>query len=204
MYRLIIFMLCLFFIDENSFAQDQILAGQAKSASCVACHGADGNSAANPVWPKLAEQHAKYLYKQLLDFKLASKDGRNNPIMAGITAGLSETDMQELAEYYESLTRTIDASDPALLEAGQNLYRGGNLQKGIPACMACHSPDGLGNGPAAFPLLSGQHAAYIADQLKAFRSGNRSNDLNHMMRDIAAKMSDQEIAAVASYIAGLH
>lgn len=183
---------------------DEIAAGKTKSMACVACHGEDGNSAANPIWPKLAQQNAKYLTKELLDFKLGAKGGRNNPVMTGLAAPLNDQDILEISEYYASLPRTIGAAQPSLVVRGQLLYRGGDLQKGIPACMACHSPDGAGNSLAPFPVLSGQHADYTVAQLKAFRDGTRSNDLNAMMRAIAAKMSDQDIIAVASYIEGLH
>lgn len=187
-----------------AYTGGNVESGKTKSATCIACHGADGNASTNIVWPKIAGQHAQYLSKELLDFKLGSKGGRNNPVMQSIVMSLNDDDIADLAAYYENLPRTIGAAKPDLVVLGQQLYRGGNMTKGIPACAACHSPDGLGNGPAVFPLLSGQHPAYIADQLKAFRSGLRSNDLNHMMRDIAAKMNDQEIDAVASYISGLH
>lgn len=183
---------------------DDFDTAKAKSATCAACHGADGNSETNIAWPKLAEQHKQYLAKELLDYKAGSKGGRNNPVMTGIAMNLTDNDIAELSAYYQSLPRTIGAAQADLVAAGQRLYRGGDMKKGIPACSACHSPEGLGNGPAAFPLISGQNAAYISDQLKAFRAGTRTNDPNHMMRDIAAKMSDSDIEAVASYISGLH
>ncbi len=205
MQRLILILSFLASIFPNyAFAEDPIVAGKAKSSLCATCHGSSGNGEVNPLWPKLADQHAQYTIKQLRDFKLGPNDGRNNAVMYNIAINLSEADVINLALYYQSLPRTLGFADPALVELGQRLYRGGDLQKGIPACAACHEPSGLGNGPARFPLLSGQDAAYVVITLKAFRDGTRTNDPNHMMRDIAAKMSDQEMSAVASYISGLH
>lgn len=185
-------------------AVPDLVAGKNKAMSCGVCHGSDGNSDANITWPKLAQQHKQYLIKELLDYKLGPKGGRKNPVMTGIAMGLTDKEIIDLAAYYESLPRTIGVAQVDLVALGQRLYRGGDMKKGISACAACHSPDGLGNGPAAFPALSGQNAAYVGEQLKAFRSGLRSNDPNHMMRDITARMNDQEIEAVASYIAGLY
>lgn len=190
---------------QQAFAeQDPVAVGKIKAVTCAACHGVDGNSTGNPAWPKLAGQNTEYLTKELLDFQFAAKGGRNSPLMTGLVANLSKTDITDIAVYYASLLRTIGAAKPELVGLGQQLYRGGDLQKGIPACAACHSPDGLGNAPAAFPVLSGQNADYVSDQLKAFRAGTRTNDLNQMMEDIAAKMNDKEIMAVSSYISGLH
>jgi cytochrome c553 len=183
---------------------DEIAAGKMKTQSCAACHGVKGESSVNPLWPKLAGQNTKYLIKELLDFKLAAKGGRNNPVMVGLVSNLNDKDIKDIADYYSDLPRAVGTANPALIPQGERLYRGGDIQKGIAACAACHSPNGAGNPPAAFPALSGQNAAYVVEQLKAFRSGTRSNDLNHMMRDIAAKMSDQEMEAVANYISGLH
>lgn len=181
-----------------------IASGKEKSSTCSSCHGADGNKTPNPAWPKLAGQSVEYLSKELMDYKLGEKGGRNNAIMSGIVANLTKEDILALATYYQSLPHTIGAVDPKLAALGARLYRAGDIQKRIPACSACHSPKGLGNAPAAFPLVSGQNAAYLADQLKAFRDGTRKNDLNQIMRGISAKMNDQEIHAVASYMSGLY
>lgn len=194
----------IFFCSSVAADENLILAGKTKAATCAACHGADGNTPSNQAWPKLAGQSAEYLSKELLDFQMAAKGGRNNPVMVALVANLTKTDITELSAYYASLPRTIGAAKPELVKLGQGLYRGGDLARGIPACAACHSPDGLGNAPARFPVLSGQNAEYVADQLKAFRAGTRGNDLNGMMHGVTAKMNDQEIAAVASYISGLH
>lgn len=174
-------------------------AGKAKAAACIACHGADGNSP-NPEWPSLAGQHAKYLVKQLQAFKGGE---RSNPLMSPMAAGLSEEDMADIAAYYSSQTLAGGKADPELVAAGEKLYRGGNATTGVAACMACHGPNGAGNPQANFPSLQGQHAAYTVLQLQAFRAGERTNDAGKMMQNIAVRMTDQEMGAVASYIQGL-
>lgn len=181
-------------------ATGDLAAGKSKAAACAACHGADGNSA-NPEWPKLAAQHDKYLVKQLTNFKAGE---RNNAMMAPMAAGLSEQDMADIAAYYASQTMSTGTADPKLVAEGEKLYRGGNATSGVAACIACHAPNGMGNPQANFPRLSGQHAAYIVNQLKAFRAGERANDAGKMMQNIAARMTDAEMQAVASYIEGLH
>ena len=175
-------------------------AGKQKAQLCAACHGPDGNST-NPAWPSLAGQHPEYLIKQLGDFKSGA---RKNAQMAPMAAPLSEVDMADIAAWFHSNQTRIGAASPDLLEAGQKLYRYGNAETGVPACMACHGPDGAGNPAAVYPALGGQHAVYTATQLKAFRSGERSNDPNQIMRMVAGKMTDDEIEAVADYIQGLH
>lgn len=175
-------------------------AGKQKAQLCAACHGADGNSV-TPAWPNLAGQSSEYLIKQLSDFKSGA---RKNPQMAPMAAPLSEADMADIAAWFHSNQTRIGAASPDLLDAGQKLYRHGNAETGVPACMACHGPDGAGNPAAVYPLLSGQHADYTTAQLQAFRSGERNNDPNSIMRIVAAKMTDAEIKAVADYIQGLH
>lgn len=174
--------------------------GKEKSAQCAACHGADGNSV-NPEWPKLAGQNPKYLAKQLKDYK--SKD-RANPLMYGQAANLSEQDMLDLAAYFTGLTGSPGSADPDKVALGESIYRGGDLDTGLPACMGCHSPSGAGNPAAAYPKLSGQHSKYTETQLRYFRDGARKNDQAGMMRSIASKMTIEQIEAVAQYIAGLH
>jgi cytochrome c553 len=174
-------------------------AGKAKSAVCAACHGADGNSA-NPIWPSLAGQHASYLYKQLMDFK----EGRRvNASMTGMVAPLSEEDMRDLAAFYEGQAPKAVAVDDKLLELGETIYRGGITETSVPACMGCHSPSGEGNGPAAWPALKGQHPEYIVLQLQGFQLEHRANDTGRMMRNVAARMSEMEMKAVAAYAAAL-
>ena len=183
----------------TSLAAGDAAAGKTKAAACAACHSADGNSV-NPVWPKLAGQHAPYLVKQLTNFKAGD---RNNAMMAPMAAPLSEQDMADIAAYFSGQTQNGGKADPALVAAGEKLFRGGNATTGVAACMGCHGPNGMGNPPANFPRLSGQHAAYTVTQLKTFRSGERANDAGMMMRNIAARMTDDEMKAVASYIEGL-
>lgn len=203
LYQIIIF-ISLCSVSINAYPEGNIALGKAKSAACLTCHGPVNGNTPNFAWPKLCEQNAPYFTKQLLDFKIGEKAGRYSSIMTGIAASLSNEDIADLAAYYQSLPGSIGEAQPKLVDLGQRLYRGGDLQKGIPACSACHSPRGEGNAPAVFPLLSGQNAPYIVDQLQAFKIGIRHNDPNKMMCNIAAKMNDQEINAVASYIAGLH
>jgi cytochrome c553 len=185
-------------------AGDPAKGRQIANQVCAACHAADGNStqAVNPV---LAGQHAEYTLKQLQNFK--PQDGkpaeRPSPIMGGMVATLSPEDMRDLAAYFESQKpKPRAARDAALVRAGQAIYRGGVLAKGVAACTACHGPNGAGV-PAQFPRLAGQFPEYVAAQLKAFRAGERANDTNRTMRAVAEKLSDREIAALAEYISGL-
>ncbi len=174
------------------------------SQVCAACHGADGNSSA-PANPKLAGQFSDYLNKQLVDFKGKSgaKPARENAIMNGMVANLSEADMRNLAAYFSGQKlKPAMASDKDLAAAGQKLWRGGNVEKNIPACSGCHGPAGAGI-PGQFPRLAGQYPDYIAVQLKSFRDGVRANDPNGVMRGVAARMNEHEIRAVAEYAAGL-
>lgn len=176
-------------------------AGQAKTAICAACHGADGNSPA-PNFPKLAGQGERYLTKQLLDIKSGR---RPVPEMTGMLATLDDQGLADVAAWFASQKPTIGAADPNLVAAGQALFRGGNLALGLPACAGCHAPDGTGNAAAGFPHLGGQHAQYLSKQLTDFREGNRSNDGDSLvMRSIAAKLSNKDIEALAAYVQGLH
>lgn len=174
-------------------------AGKAKSVVCGACHGADGNSS-NPVWPSLAGQHATYTYKQLMDFKQGK---RVNAQMTAMVANLSETDMRDLAAFYESQTPKAVPFDGDKVADGENIYRGGITETRVAACMGCHSPSGRGNGPAGWPSLAGQHPEYIVAQLQAFKYGERANDTGKMMRNVAKRMSDLELESVAAYLAGI-
>lgn len=194
-------------------------AGKDKVASCVACHGEGGNSAA-PNFPKLAGQNERYLLKQLKDIqcgflseeeqKAQKCNGRSVPTMAGQLDNYSDQDLADIAAYYANQNITVGQADPELAKKGEEIYRAGIRSKGVAACTGCHSPTGQGNAPAGFPALGGQHAEYIAAQLKAFRAAadglpGRDNDGDiKIMRDVAKLMSDSEIDAVASYISGLH
>jgi cytochrome c553 len=175
-------------------------AGQAKAAVCAACHGGDGK-AIQPSYPNIAGQHASYIAKQLTDYR----DGnRNNALMTGQAANLSDQDIQDLAAYFSSRDKIQGGATEENLTEGMNIYRGGITSAGVAACSACHGPAGNGNGPAAWPMISGQNAEYTADQLRYFRSEERANDPASMMRGVAKRMTDAEITAVANYIAGLH
>ena len=171
---------------------------------CAACHAADGNSvaAANP---KLAGQFSEYLAKQLRDFKSAEGKPplRQSAVMNGMAANLSDADMKGLAAYYSKQAyKPAAAADKELAAVGQKLWRGGDAVHGIPACGGCHGPAGAGI-PAQFPRLAGQYSEYIVAQLTAFREGKRTNDMNGVMRGVAAHMNDGQIRAVAEYAAGL-
>ena len=190
--------------DEAKLIPDLKKAKTIAETVCVACHGADGNSAtsANPI---LAGQGADYLFKQLNEFKAVENKPalRNNPIMAGMAGMLSVEDMKSLSVYFSHQKPKPSAStDVKLVAAGKTLWRTGDFERGIPACAGCHGPAGAGV-PAQYPRLSGQYAEYTETQLKNFRSEERSNDPEKMMRTIADKLSDKQIKAVADYMAGL-
>ncbi len=192
-------------VAAQGAAQPDLTKGkQVASQVCAACHAADGNSIA-PANPKLAGQFPEYLYKQLANYRPqgGKKPERENAIMTGMVAALSDADMKNVAAYYaaQALQPAV-ARDKDVVVLGQKLYRGGNLETGLPACAGCHGPDGSGI-PSQFPRIAGQYAEYIEAQLKAFRSGARANDVNGMMRGVAARMTDNEIRAVAEYTAGL-
>jgi len=173
--------------------------GKSKSVVCAACHGADGK-AINPEYPNLAGQHAGYIAKQLTDYR----DGdRANQLMSPMAAALSDQDILDLAAFFSEMTPIAGAAEDDNLELGANIYRGGITEPKIASCTGCHSPSGKGNPAANFPMLSGQNKAYLALQLKLFRSGERANDPNQMMRTLAHRLSDTEIDAVANYAAGL-
>ena len=194
-------LLTLFVLSGTSRAAGDPVAGKDKSASCAACHGADGNSV-NPEWPKLAGQHEGYLVKQLAYFK----DGeRVNETMKGMASNLTEQDREDLAAYYSSQKVKIGAAEPSLVEFGQKIYRSGNASSGVAPCMGCHGPNGAGNPASNYPALRGQNAQYIENQLRGFASGQRHNEnAKKMMQILSSRMTDREIRAVASYIQGLH
>jgi len=180
-------------------------AGKSMSVACSACHGADGNAVAP--FPKLAGQGEKYLYKQLLDIRDGS---RPIPTMVGQLDGKSDQELADIAAYYSSQSRSGGQTNPELLPLGEKVYRSGVADRNVAACTACHSPTGKGNAPAGYPALAGQNAQYVADQLRAYRKGyedaaGRTNDGDaKIMRTTAFGLSDKEIEAVSSYIAGLH
>lgn len=178
----------------------ETLPGQEKSAICAGCHGAQGNSM-NPDWPSLAGQHANYLAKQIHDYKNAQT--RQAALMTPMVAGLTDQDITDLAAFYASLPRTSGNTPEKLLSHGEQLYRSGDLNKHITACIACHGPQGKGNAQAGFPVLSGQQPAYTIQQLEAFKNKTRTNDLNSIMQDISARMDHDDMEAVAYYLYGM-
>lgn len=178
-------------------------AGQGKAAVCAACHGVDGNSVV-PNWPKIAGQHASYLERQLTLIK-----GGNRPVpeMAGIVISLNDQDMADLAAYFSSQATSAGLTEEALRASGERLYRSGNAQTDVPACMSCHGPAGEGNPLAGYPRLAGQHSVYSEKMLSGFRAGTTwgaDDTSSKIMTDVANRLTDAEIKAVASYIQGLH
>lgn len=185
------------------FALGDAEAGQSKAAICAACHGVDGNSVV-PNWPKIAGQHADYIERQVA----LIKDGqRAVPEMVGIIAALSEQDIEDIAAYFASQVSTAGLADEALIAVGESVYRAGIANKDIPACMSCHGPSGEGNPLSGYPSLAGQHSVYSEKMLTGFRAGTMwgDDDTNSkIMTDVANRLTDDEIKAVASYIQGLH
>ncbi len=189
---------------QEAVKGDPAKAQQLVTQVCAACHGADGNSAI-PANPVLAAQHPDYALKQLVNFKAegGKPPARPSAVMTAIVAGMSQEDMANTAVYFGGQQlKPRPARDAELVKLGQAIYRGGIVSKNVAACSSCHGPNGAGV-PSQFPRLAGQHAQYTADQLRAFRSGQRANDPNRMMRAIAIQLTDREIAAVSQYIQGL-
>lgn len=184
------------------FLGSPISANEIAKGQCAACHGPDGNSV-NPEWPNLAGQHASYVAGQLRAYK---NGDRTNPNMSAMVTNLSEEDISALGEFYAALQPKIGSIETDQIAAGESLYRGGNKEKRIPACMACHGPNGAGNPAANYPALRGQHAAYSSIQLKAYRDGARTTGVDRklMMQSIAQKLTDNEIESVSRYINALH
>ena len=185
------------FTPAKAIYAGDVKAGQQKSVMCASCHGADGNSPI-AIYPKLAGQSANYIAKQLADFKSGN---RNDPIMAGMVAGLSEEDMDDLAAYFAVQNTKAGTGESNV--AGHKLYLGGDAAKGITACIACHGVTGKGMKQAGFPSLTGQSQDYLKKQLASFRDGSRGNDNSGIMRNIAIKLSDADIDAVSQYITSL-
>jgi cytochrome c553 len=175
-------------------------AGAGKIAVCVACHGQSGNDSVLPNVPKLGARGERYLLKQLQEIKSGV---RNVPLMAGMLNNLNDQDLADVAAYFNAQPLAQGAAEEAKVALGETLYRAGNADIGVAACTACHAPDGKGNASAGYPSLSGQDVAYTDLTLRAFRAGERANDEASIMRTIAARLSDAEIAALASYVSGL-
>jgi cytochrome c553 len=187
--------------DAEPLVEGSAEAGQARSATCAACHGPDGNSV-NPAWPSIAGQNAPYILKQLQAFKSGS---RTDPLMTSQAMPLSEQEMRNLAVYYAAQTPAPKAvAAPETVNKGEALYQGGDAENRVAACLACHGPTGRGNPAAAYPMLKGQHATYTATQLRNYANGQRKSDgTTRVMRDIAARLEEDDILAVASYVQGL-
>lgn len=209
MKKIVVMALSWFAMMGVSWAAADAQAGKElmTTAGCVACHGTDGNSPSD-IYPKLAGQNARYLEKQLHDFQLGAKtegkEGRNNAVMWEQSKNLTEQQIADLAAFLSSQKTEAGVTQEQFVVAGQKLFRGGDAERGIAACIGCHGPRALGNDPARFPQLSGQHPAYLISQLQAFRAGERANDPNGMMRLLAARLSDKQIEALAHYLSGLH
>ena len=190
-------------MSTAALAEGDAEAGKAKAVTCAACHGMDGNSTV-AMWPKIAGQHGDYLKRHIT---LIRDGDRPVPEMQALVASLSDQDIADLAAFYASQTTSPGAADENLAAAGERIYRAGNAESGVPACMACHGPAGDGNPLAGYPALAGQHATYTAKMLNQYRDGVSwgEGDVNStVMSGVAAQLSDAEIEAVASYIQGLY
>jgi cytochrome c553 len=188
--------------------------GEGKAAVCAACHSADGNSS-DPQYPKLAGQHERYIARQLALYKSGE---RNNPIMLGFAATLSPQDMRDIGAYFATKSVVPGMADDSVIkdgpsagkkfyQVGEALYRGGDAERGVPACLGCHGPSGRGNPGPSYPAIAGQHSGYTTAQLTAFRDGTvygRDANANAIMAGVAKYLTDEEIGALASYIEGLH
>ncbi|SFK23178.1 Cytochrome c553 [Nitrosomonas aestuarii] len=191
--------------STSALAAGDIAKGQEIAAGvCAGCHNADGNSII-PINPKLAGQHAEYITKQLMDFKVeeGKTSKRNNPVMASMVAALTQEDMENLGAFYDAQDAASGAvsANKELLEIGKILYHGGNIENGVPACASCHGPTGSGV-PPHYPMLAGQHAEYTLVQLNLFNTGDRSND-DGVMKKVLTRMSGEQKRAVSEYIQGM-
>jgi len=190
-------------VASESEQQALIAQGEIKSVTCVACHQADGNSIV-PAWPKLAGQHEAYLLKQLKAFHAGETGPRNEPSMYAMVAALTDEDFKALAAYYAAQSMSEAKTPEQFVSLGERLYRGGDLKRGIPACMGCHGPAGMGLKAANIPRLSSQHAESTLAQLQHYRNDNRKTDPQGMMREIAKRLTEKEMTAVSHYVAGLY
>ncbi|MDE2306399.1 MAG: cytochrome c4 [Gammaproteobacteria bacterium] len=186
-------------VGGTAWSAGNVQSGETKAVVCHACHGANGNSV-NPQWPSLAGLGAGYITEQLQNFKSGK---RQNPIMSANVAALTPQDMEDLGAYFDSLVNTGLEADPSYWKAGQQLYRGGDTARGVPACMGCHGPTGAGNEPGKIPALRGQHATYVIKQLQDYASGARGTGPNGIMQMIAKRLTADDMRNVASYVKGM-
>jgi cytochrome c553 len=189
--------------QAQSQSEGDAAIGQSKAAICAACHAADGNSMV-PQWPKLAGQHAAYVERQTI---LIKSGARPVPEMVGIVATMSDQDFADVAAFFATQKNNGGVADETLSAQGEQLWRAGNAETGVPACMACHGPGGEGNPLSGYPALAGQHGVYTSKMLERFRDGENWGEKDassHVMNGVAARLSDEEIAAVASFIQGLY
>lgn len=182
----------------SASAGDAALGAQ-KAAVCSACHGMTGSSV-NPEWPNIAGQGEAYIVAQLQGFQ---RNLRSNPLMTPMAVPLKEEDMKDLGAHFSQQTPSGLEAEPSNWKAGEKMYRGGDAARGIPACIACHGPQGRGNGPAKYPALRAQHAVYTYNQLKAFKDGTRKSASSDIMQVVTERMTDEEMRALASYVQGL-
>lgn len=187
-------------LEAEVAQQPPITNTSAKIETCVACHGLDGKGI-TPDIPNIGGQYESFLLEELLEYK---DGGRPNPIMMGMVAQFSEEELAEMAAYYAKQDVTVGETDPELVDWGEKIYRGGIVSEQVPACIACHGPQGEGNELANFPKLSGQNAMYVMQSLKAFKEGERPGGTNDMMHSVVHHMTTYDMEAVASYIQGLH
>lgn len=199
-----------------SWSKGSAEAGAALSSTCLACHGANGNSA-NPEWPNLAGQNASYIENQLHLFHDGKRTGKMGDaaatMMPAMATTLSNQNIEDVAAYYSQQTPMGLEADPSYWQAGQRIYRDGDRARGIPACAACHGPSGRGNPAAGYPALRAQHSVYLVKQLNAYSTDVRYSKNEHgtsyggdnagIMHTIAARLSDEDMRNVASYIQGM-
>jgi cytochrome c553 len=173
--------------------------------ACTACHGVVNSN--NPEWPNLSQQSTRYLIEQLHAFR----DGtRKNALMSPQAMGLSDIDIIEISKYYNSIPAKrgkISASDN-LVELGQSIYRGGIEDRGVPACISCHGPKGLGIDRTGYPKISGQHAKYLYQALEGYKEYYDTRDKRGknfaIMSSISFKLSNKEMKALSEYLQGLY
>ncbi|TAM10626.1 MAG: cytochrome c4 [Nevskiaceae bacterium] len=191
------------FAAGDLFTNGDAAAGEKDVTTCVQCHGPGGNGSMSPTFPKLANQGSAYLFEQLQEFKANT---RKNAVMNIQAAPLSEQQMRDIAAYFSAQAFVPGTASEASVAVAQPLYRGGDPARGVPACAACHGPAGEGNVAAAYPRIGGQNSAYVAAQLSAYKAGTRgaANAKGKIMQQIAAKLTDDEIQALSSYVSGLH